>query len=134
MDRREFGVMFDLALYEVCDRQMSCHIRRPPLHNEDVTALYEVRREAAGHIFSSFRHRDHSRRRVRAETAVNERVRDAYGAAEHFPHLYDKTTGCQSFDWAQIMREEAEQKQQQEQQTRTQRAASSRGDTTKKGK
>jgi delta24-sterol reductase len=28
-----------------------------------------------------------------------EKVRAQYSAADHFPHLYDKTSGCQSFDW-----------------------------------
>jgi hypothetical protein len=35
-----------------------------------------------------------------------EKVREQYNAADHFPHLYAKTSGCQSFDWKQMLKEE----------------------------
>ena len=38
-------------------------------------------------------------RRFLLQRELYEKVREKYNCAEHFPHLYDKTSGCQSFDW-----------------------------------
>ena len=54
MDRKEFGEMFDLGLYE--------------------------------------------------------RVRQKYDADKHFHHLFDKTSGCQSYDFMEMLNEEAKKK------------------------
>ena len=34
------------------------------------------------------------------------RVRKKYKSDEHFPHVFDKTSGCQSFDWKEVLQEE----------------------------
>jgi len=39
-----------------------------------------------------------------------ERMRLKYGSEDHFPHLYDKTSGCQSFDWKKLLEEESSKK------------------------
>lgn len=41
------------------------------------------------------------------DLGLYERVRKRYDCAPHFPHLYDKTSGCQSFDWKKILDEES---------------------------
>jgi len=43
------------------------------------------------------------------DLSLYERVRTKYKAVEHFPHLYDKTSGCQSFDWKTILEQESAQ-------------------------
>jgi len=37
---------------------------------------------------------------------VYERARTKYGAVDHFPHLFDKTSGCQSYDWNEVLKKE----------------------------
>jgi len=37
-----------------------------------------------------------------------DKVRKQYEADKHFPHLYQKTAGCQSFDWTKILKQEQE--------------------------
>ena len=39
------------------------------------------------------------------DLALYERVREKYEAAEHFPHLFDKTSGCQALDFVEIERQ-----------------------------
>ncbi len=49
------------------------------------------------------------------DLSLYERVRAKYGAAEHFHHLFDKTSGCQSFDFKLMLEAEqsGEEKKQQ---------------------
>jgi hypothetical protein len=35
-----------------------------------------------------------------------EKVRKEYACASHFPSLYAKTSGCQSFDWEKMLGDE----------------------------
>ena len=39
------------------------------------------------------------------DLALYERVRAKYDASEHFPHLFDKTSGCQALDFNEIERQ-----------------------------
>eukprot|EP00946_MAST-07B_sp_MAST-7B-sp1_P001884 g1884.t1 len=39
-----------------------------------------------------------------------EKVRAKYGADEHFHHLFDKTSGCQSYDFKDMLNEESKKK------------------------
>jgi delta24-sterol reductase len=44
------------------------------------------------------------------DLALYEKVRAKYGADEHFHHLFDKTSGCQSYDFQDMLDEESKKK------------------------
>jgi hypothetical protein len=40
------------------------------------------------------------------DLSLYEKMRIKYNAKEHFHHLYNKTSGCQSYNWESMLAEE----------------------------
>ena len=107
---RDYAMFFDLGVYGIPKAILDGEEHK----YKAVTSMRRMEhytREAGGAPFlyaDTFMDREEFG--AMFDLSLYERVRDKYGAADHFPHLFDKTSGCQSFDWAVLAEEEKKRK------------------------
>jgi len=104
---KDYGMFYDLGVYGIPGPVRAGESDK----YKPVTCMREMEhftRNAGGAPFlyaDTFMTRDEFGEMF--DLSLYERTRQKYGAEEHFPHLYDKTSGCQSFDWRKLLEEES---------------------------
>eukprot|EP00041_Stephanoeca_diplocostata_P018455 m.386591 g.386591 ORF g.386591 m.386591 type:complete len:466 (+) comp21018_c1_seq3:679-2076(+) len=92
-----YGMYYDLGVYGI-PREVR---RKEPYDNVSTMRMMEEYTRCVGG--APFLYADTFMDRTEFsemfDLRLYEHVRTKYGAALHFPHVYDKTSGCQSFDW-----------------------------------
>jgi len=110
VEGEDYGMFYDLGVYGIPKP-----IREGKTYNSTLAMreMEELTRRTGGAPFlyaDTFMDREEFSHMF--DLGSYERVRTKYEADKHFPHLYDKTSGCQSFDWKKMLEEESNKKDQ----------------------
>eukprot|EP00516_Mucochytrium_quahogii_P005123 CAMPEP_0203760398 /NCGR_PEP_ID=MMETSP0098-20131031/13695_1 /ASSEMBLY_ACC=CAM_ASM_000208 /TAXON_ID=96639 /ORGANISM=" , Strain NY0313808BC1" /LENGTH=541 /DNA_ID=CAMNT_0050653933 /DNA_START=421 /DNA_END=2046 /DNA_ORIENTATION=- len=104
----EYGMYYDLGIYGI---PAAIEENKPFKTVTSMRKMEAFTRKAGGAPFlyaDTFMDFDEFKEMFDLE--LYDKVRDKYQAVDHFPHLFAKTSGCQSFDWKQLLLEEQSKK------------------------